>query len=483
MARRSRDEARRRPARCPGPGPWSRRWGRSPASSWRPSSSSPAPIPARRSRRRSWPSSSEGSASRRSWDLCDKRVLQGPGGRDPLAEVDRSRRRRSAEDPGRHREPGPRSDQGPRAARPHALPQQAAKEAGLRFDWQARRYQQQARNYSMAQLLVLHERITEADRALEVGRNRRCDHARADRRDRGVGCRVTRRRRRWRPWRGGSCGGRPSSCARCPCWRPCPRRGRPRGPSACAASASPSAMADWTFFVEVFSEVRTALFRSCRTRFCLFRLICDLMFAIRPISLPAARARRSGHGLPHASGPYHGRFRDHRHLPHPQLLHRGAHRPRQVDAGRPPAGGHAHGRRSRHARPVPGQDGPGARARHHDQGPVGPPGARGLRAEPDRHARAMWTSPTRSRAPSPPARARCCWSMPPRAWRPRRWRTTTWRATPGWSSCRRSTRSTCPPPSPSNARRSSPRCSTAIPTTSCTSARSPAPASTRCSRR
>jgi DNA polymerase-3 subunit delta len=48
-------------------------------------------------------------------------------------------------------------------------PAQVAKAAGLRFDWQARRYQQQARNFSMAQLLSLHERITEADRALKSG--------------------------------------------------------------------------------------------------------------------------------------------------------------------------------------------------------------------------------------------------------------------------------------------------------------------------
>lgn len=48
-------------------------------------------------------------------------------------------------------------------------PAQLAKEAGLRFDWQARRYQQQARNFSMAQLVALHDRITEADRALKSG--------------------------------------------------------------------------------------------------------------------------------------------------------------------------------------------------------------------------------------------------------------------------------------------------------------------------
>lgn len=48
-------------------------------------------------------------------------------------------------------------------------PGQVAKEAGLRFEWQARRYQQQARNFSIAELVGLHDRITEADRALKSG--------------------------------------------------------------------------------------------------------------------------------------------------------------------------------------------------------------------------------------------------------------------------------------------------------------------------
>ncbi len=48
-------------------------------------------------------------------------------------------------------------------------PAEMARAAGLRFDWQARRYQQQARNYSMAQLIVLHERLVEADRAMKSG--------------------------------------------------------------------------------------------------------------------------------------------------------------------------------------------------------------------------------------------------------------------------------------------------------------------------
>jgi DNA polymerase III delta subunit len=48
-------------------------------------------------------------------------------------------------------------------------PGEVAKQAGLRFDWQARRYQQQARNFSMEELVSLHDRITEADRSLKSG--------------------------------------------------------------------------------------------------------------------------------------------------------------------------------------------------------------------------------------------------------------------------------------------------------------------------
>ena len=55
-------------------------------------------------------------------------------------------------------------------ALPDRMPPAAvAKAAGLRFDWQARRYQQQARNFSMARLLEIHARVTEADRALKSG--------------------------------------------------------------------------------------------------------------------------------------------------------------------------------------------------------------------------------------------------------------------------------------------------------------------------
>lgn len=48
-------------------------------------------------------------------------------------------------------------------------PGEVAKEAGLRFDWQARRYQQQARNFTMGQLVELHSRLVEADRAMKSG--------------------------------------------------------------------------------------------------------------------------------------------------------------------------------------------------------------------------------------------------------------------------------------------------------------------------
>jgi DNA polymerase-3 subunit delta len=48
-------------------------------------------------------------------------------------------------------------------------PAQLAKAAGLRFDWQARRYLQQARNFSIEQLVSIHGRIVEADKALKSG--------------------------------------------------------------------------------------------------------------------------------------------------------------------------------------------------------------------------------------------------------------------------------------------------------------------------
>ena len=48
-------------------------------------------------------------------------------------------------------------------------PSQVAREAGLRFEWQARRYQQQARNFTLEELVTIHDRVAEADRALKSG--------------------------------------------------------------------------------------------------------------------------------------------------------------------------------------------------------------------------------------------------------------------------------------------------------------------------
>jgi hypothetical protein len=44
-----------------------------------------------------------------------------------------------------------------------------AREAGLRFDWQARRYRDQARGFTMPELVRLHDRVVEADEELKSG--------------------------------------------------------------------------------------------------------------------------------------------------------------------------------------------------------------------------------------------------------------------------------------------------------------------------
>ena len=48
-------------------------------------------------------------------------------------------------------------------------PGDLARAAGLRFEWQARRYRESARRYSMEELVDIHERVVEADRALKSG--------------------------------------------------------------------------------------------------------------------------------------------------------------------------------------------------------------------------------------------------------------------------------------------------------------------------
>jgi DNA polymerase-3 subunit delta len=53
---------------------------------------------------------------------------------------------------------------------PERIPSaELARRAGLRFEWQARRYRDQARRFSLAELEMIHDRIVWADRALKSG--------------------------------------------------------------------------------------------------------------------------------------------------------------------------------------------------------------------------------------------------------------------------------------------------------------------------
>jgi DNA polymerase-3 subunit delta len=55
-------------------------------------------------------------------------------------------------------------------ALPDRMPaEEVARTAGLRFEWQGRRYREQARRFSVEELVAIHERITDADRALKSG--------------------------------------------------------------------------------------------------------------------------------------------------------------------------------------------------------------------------------------------------------------------------------------------------------------------------
>ena len=143
----------------------------------------------------------------------------------------------------------------------------------------------------------------------------------------------------------------------------------------------------------------------------------------------------------------------HAPVPHPQLLHRRPHRPRQVHPGRPAARADRHAREAPDARAGARHHGPGARARASPSSST--PCAWSTRRPTARRTsstsstpRATWTSPTRCRARSRRARARCWWWTPRRASRPRRCPTCSWRSTPASRSSRCSTRSTCPAPSP-----------------------------------
>jgi DNA polymerase III subunit delta len=52
---------------------------------------------------------------------------------------------------------------------PRIPPAEVARAAGLRFDWQARRYRDQSRRYTPEQLAALHREVAEADRLLKQG--------------------------------------------------------------------------------------------------------------------------------------------------------------------------------------------------------------------------------------------------------------------------------------------------------------------------
>jgi DNA polymerase-3 subunit delta len=56
-----------------------------------------------------------------------------------------------------------------RALPDRMAPAEAARAAGLRFDWQVRRYRDQARRFAEGELAALHEDVSEADRLLKQG--------------------------------------------------------------------------------------------------------------------------------------------------------------------------------------------------------------------------------------------------------------------------------------------------------------------------
>ena len=109
-----------------------------------------------------------GLGDQKSWDLCDRAF-----GKDLPGAI---RSLRAIEEAG----DDPLMVLGAMAARLRDLirvralpermaPAQLAREAGLRFDWQARRYRQQANNFSMDSLVRFQGKIAEADRALKSG--------------------------------------------------------------------------------------------------------------------------------------------------------------------------------------------------------------------------------------------------------------------------------------------------------------------------
>jgi DNA polymerase-3 subunit delta len=125
-------------------------------------------FPAERITRELVASQFQGLGEQRMWDLCDRAFGKDlPGTSRSLASLLESR-----EDPlailggiaSRLRD----------LLRVKSLPQgtspaEAADRAGLRYEWQGRRYLEQARRFSMDDLLRLHEQVAEADRAMKSG--------------------------------------------------------------------------------------------------------------------------------------------------------------------------------------------------------------------------------------------------------------------------------------------------------------------------
>ncbi len=98
-------------------------------------------------------------------------------------------------------------------------------------------------------------------------------------------------------------------------------------------------------------------------------------------------------------------------------------------------------RRPRDAGAGPGLDGPGARTRHHHQGPKASrccitPRTASVMSSTSSTRRDTWTSPTRCPDRWPPAMARCWWWTLPRAWRRKASPTATRRSSRAWKSCR-----------------------------------------------
>jgi DNA polymerase-3 subunit delta len=56
-----------------------------------------------------------------------------------------------------------------RSAPERIPPAELAKQVGLRFEWQARRYREQAKRFTLEELVQIHERIVWADRSLKSG--------------------------------------------------------------------------------------------------------------------------------------------------------------------------------------------------------------------------------------------------------------------------------------------------------------------------